>query len=150
MKLDCRNVDARVMTALCIVLAQPVLCCHRSSKDSCLFLVREHDPQALSKSFDELKLFDEEQADDMLTVSAHRHTHMHTRMHTHKHAHAHTHTPPSPFRLSLFGGSVAPNRDGVNDSFRWFRWRSMAGRWFIQINTPGRPGFPKVLGVFHV
>ena len=30
--------------------------------------------------------------------------------------HAREHTPPSPFRLSLFDGSVAPNRDGVNAS----------------------------------
>ena len=43
--------------------------CCRSSQDSCLFLVRDHDPQALSKSFDELNLF-EEQTEDIITVSA--------------------------------------------------------------------------------
>ena len=47
----------------------------------------------------------------------------------------HAHTPPSPFRLSLFDGSVAPNRDRVNAHFRQFCWRSMAGRRFIQINS---------------
>ena len=35
--------------------------------DSCLYLVREHDPTALSRSFDELQLF-EEQASDVLSV----------------------------------------------------------------------------------
>ena len=62
------------------------------------------------------------------------HTHAHTHTHTHTHTH-NTHTPPSPFRLSLFDGSVAPSRDGVIAAFRRFCWRSMAGRWFIQINT---------------
>ena len=46
----------------------------------------------------------------------------HARMHTL----AHTHPPPSPFRLSLFDGSVAPNHGGVNAPFRRFRWQSMA------------------------
>ena len=57
------------VTSVVTVYCRPLR--YRSPKDSCLFLVREHDPQALSKSFDELKLFDEEQADDMLTVSVH-------------------------------------------------------------------------------
>ena len=42
-----------------------------------------------------------------------------------KNTHAHTHI--------LFDGSVAPNCDRVNARFRRFRWRWMAGRWFIQI-----------------
>ena len=42
-------------------------------------------------------------------------THERTRAHTR--AHTHTHTPPSPFRLSLFDGSVALNRDGVTPLF---------------------------------
>ena len=63
--------------------------------------------------------------------------HTHTRALTH--ARAHTHTPPSPFRLSLFDGSLAPNRDAVNAP-QTGRWRSMAGRWFTQINT--RAGEP--------
>ena len=55
-----------------------------------------------------------------------------------------THAPPS-LRLSLFAGSVAPYHDGVNAPFRRFRWRSMAGRWFIQINTrTGDPVSPEV------
>ena len=51
-----------------------------------------------------------------------------------------TQTLPPPFRLSLFDGSVMPNRDGVNAPFHRFHWRSMAGRLFIQINT--RAGDP--------
>ena len=66
------------------------------------------------------------------THTQHTHTSTYT---THTQTHAHTHTPPSPFRLSLFDGSVVPNSDGVNAPFRRFRWRSMAGRWFIQINS---------------
>ena len=64
---------------------------------------------------------------------------------TRTHARTHTcHTPPSQFRLSLFVGSVPHNRDGVNTPFRRFRWRSMAGRWFIQINTRmGDPVSPR-------
>ena len=46
----------------------------------------------------------------------------------------HSHTLPSLFGLSLFDGSVAPNRDGVNAPFRR---RSMAGHCFIQINSRG-------------
>ena len=57
---------------------------------------------------------------------------------THARTRAHTLTPP--FRLSLFDGSVAPNRDRVNAPFRRFRCRSMTGRCFIQINT--RAGDP--------
>ena len=41
------------------------------------------------------------------------------------------------------------NRDGVNASFRRFRWRSMAGTCFIQINTrAGDSVFTIVMGVF--
>ena len=62
------------------------------------------------------------------------------------HARARTSTPP--FRLSLFDGSVAPNRDGVNAPFRR---RSMAGRCFIQINSRVCDSiFAIVLGVFRV
>ena len=32
--------------------------------------------------------------------------------------HTHTHALPSPFRLSLLDGSLAPNCDAVNDPFR--------------------------------
>ena len=78
-------------------------------------------------------------------------THVHSRAHTHTHAHAHTHTPPSPFGFSLFDGSVAPYRDGDNAPFRRFRWRSMAGRCFIQIKSrAGDSVFAIVLGVFRV
>ena len=42
---------------------------------------------------------------------AHTHTHTHMDTHTHTHTWTHTHSPPSPFKLSLFDGSVAPNRD---------------------------------------
>ena len=70
---------------------------------------------------------------------------------THARAQTNAHTPPSPFRLSLFDGSVAPNREGVNAPFRRFRWRSMAGRCFIQINSrAGDSVFAIVLGVFRV
>ena len=72
------------------------------------------------------------------TILTHAHTHTHT--HARTHAHTHTHAPTSTFKLPLFDGSVAPNRDGVNAHFRRFRWRSMAGRRFIQINT--RAGDP--------
>jgi len=34
-----------------------------------MYSVREHDPQALSKSFDELQLFEQDQAGDIITVS---------------------------------------------------------------------------------
>ena len=47
------------------------------------------------------------------------------------HTCVHTDTPPSPFRLSRFDGSLAPNRDAVTTPFR----RVVAGRGFIQINT---------------
>lgn len=40
----------------------------RSLHDDYLYLVREHDPQALSKSFDELNLFEKDQAGDIITV----------------------------------------------------------------------------------
>ena len=36
---------------------------------------------------------------------------------THARTRARSHTPPSPFMSSLFDGSVAPNRDGVNAPF---------------------------------
>ncbi len=51
------------------------------------------------------------------------------------HTLTHTHRHRSGCRCSM-----APIRDGVNAPFRRFRWRSMAGRWFIQINT--RAGDP--------
>ena len=66
---------------------------------------------------------------------ARTHTLTHTHTHTHTRAHAPTHPPPSPFMLSLFDGSVAPNHDGVNAPFSLFRWRSIAGRCYIQINS---------------
>ena len=73
----------------------------------------------------------------------------HARMHTR--TLAHTHQPPSPFRLSLFDGSVEPNDDGVNAPFRRFRWRSLAGRCFIQTNShAGDSVFAIGLGVFRV
>ena len=62
------------------------------------------------------------------------HTHTRTLAHTHTHAHTRAHPPtyprPSPFRLSLFDGSVALNHVGANIPFRRFRWLSMAGRCF--------------------
>ena len=65
---------------------------------------------------------------------AHTHTHAHTRAHSRTLAHTRAHPPtyprPSPFRLSLFDGSVALNHIGANIPFRRFRWRSMAGRCF--------------------
>ena len=82
------------------------------------------------------------------------HTRAHAHMHTHARAHTHTHTPPSPFRLSLFDGSLAPNRDAVNapQTGRWRsmagRWRSMTGRWFIQINTRAGDPISESLWVF--
>ena len=76
---------------------------------------------------------------------------MHACTQAHTRANKRTHTPPSPFRLSLFDGSVAPNREGVNAPFRRFRWRSMAGRCFIQINSrAGDSVFAIVVGVFRV
>ena len=57
------------------------------------------------------------------------------------HTHTYTHKPLSPFRLSLFDGSLAPNRDAVNTPFSKGRCQRLAGdqwpvaRWFIQINT---------------
>ena len=50
-------------------------------------------------------------------------THTHTRTHAHTRAHAHIHPPPSPFRLSLFDGSVRPTMMKLTLHFRWFRWR---------------------------
>ena len=67
-----------------------------------------------------------------------------SRTHMRAHTHVCAHTPPSPFRLSLFDGLVAPNCDGVSALFRRFRWRSMASRCFIQINTcAGDPVSPR-------
>ena len=45
-----------------------------------------------------------------------------------------THTQTPTHRRSGCRCSMAPNHDGVNAHFRRFRWRSMAGRCFIQIN----------------
>ena len=42
----------------------------RSPNDSCLYLVREHNPQALTTSFDELQLFDKDQAQTFVSVCA--------------------------------------------------------------------------------
>ena len=54
-------------------------------------------------------------------------------------------------RLPLFDGSVAPNHDGVNAPFRRFRWRSMVGCCFIQINChAGDEVFAIVLCAFRV
>ena len=55
--------------------------------------------------------------------------------HIHMHVCTHTQILPSPFTLSLFDGSVVLHSDGVNAPFCRFRLRSMASRWFIQINT---------------
>ena len=67
------------------------------------------------------------------------------------HAHTHAHTPPSLFMLSLFDGPVAPNRDGVSTPFHRFRWRPMAGRCFVQINSRADDSvFAIVVGVFRV
>ena len=41
---------------------------YSSTQDPCLFLVRDHDPQALSKSFDELQLFEKDQAGHIIHV----------------------------------------------------------------------------------
>ena len=51
---------------------------------------------------------------------------VHTRTCVHTHA---------AVDIQVVDGSVAPNREGVIAPFRRFRWRSMAGRCFIQINT---------------
>ena len=54
-------------------------------------------------------------------------------------------------QVLVIDGSVAPNSDGVNAPFRRFRWRSMASRCFIQINSRvGDSVFEIVLGVFRV
>ena len=47
---------------------QPCAFVFRSPQDSCLYLVYDHDPQALFKSFDELQLFGPEQATDIISV----------------------------------------------------------------------------------
>ena len=66
-------------------------------------------------------------------------THTRTHAHTHTRTHTHTHTrADTTIRLSLFDGSMAPDRDGVNAPFHRFGWRS--GRCFIQLNT--RAGHP--------
>jgi len=46
------------------------LCGYRSPQDSCLYLVYDHDPQALFKSFDELQLFEPDQATDIISVGS--------------------------------------------------------------------------------
>ena len=53
------------------------------------------------------------------TVLSYIATHTHSRTHTHTQTHtrAHTHKPPWPFRLLLFVGTLAPNRDAVNAPF---------------------------------
>ena len=59
---------------------------------------------------------------------------------------AHTNAPPS-----LFDGSVAPKRDGVNAPFRRFRWRSMASHCLIKIHSrAGDSILAIVLGVFRI
>ena len=40
-------------------------------------------------------------------------------------------TPPSPFRLSLFDGELAPNRDAINGPFR----RVTGDQWLVHSNT---------------
>ena len=69
------------------------------------------------------------------TSRTHACTPTNTHTHTHTRAHAHIQPRTSPFRLSLFDGSVAPSHHRVNAPFRRFRGRSMAGRCFIQINS---------------
>ena len=54
----------------------------------------------------------------MLYTHARAHARTHSRTHARTLTHAHTHVPPSPFRLSLFDGSLAPNRDAVIAPFR--------------------------------
>ena len=44
------------------------VCVFRSPQDSCLYLVYDHDPQALFRSFDELQLFEPDQATDIISV----------------------------------------------------------------------------------
>ena len=63
------------------------------------------------------------------------HTYPHTRTHrcarthtrTYAHARAQQHTPPSPFMLSLFDGSLAANRDAINAPFR----RVVGDQWSV-------------------
>ena len=69
------------------------------------------------------------------------HTHTHTRVHAHSRTqvrmHACTDTLQSPFRLSLFDGSVPPAINGRSLLHSNKLWR-------------GRPSFPEVFGVFCV
>ena len=71
-----------------------------------------------------------------------------SRARTHARTREHVHTPLSPFRLSLFDGSMASNSDAVNAPFHW---RSIvAGRWFIEINTHAGDTASASLWVFFV
>ena len=61
------------------------------------------------------------------------HACMHARTHARPHTRAHTHTALAvPVVAVRWVG--APNHDGVNTTFRRWRWRSMTGRCFIQVN----------------
>ena len=81
----------------------------------------------------------------------HVRTHARTRKHTYTHALTHTcthsHTRPSPFRLSLFDGFLAPNRNTVNVPFRRM---AINGRSLVHSNkhSPGRYGVRECFGVF--
>ena len=73
-------------------------------------------------------------------------THTHARAHTP--ARTRTHPHPSPFRLSLFHVLVRPTMTELTPPFRRWRWRSMAGRCFIQMNSrAGESVLAIVLGV---
>ena len=68
-------------------------------------------------------------------------THARTRARARAHTRTHTHTA-EPFRLALWDGSVAPNRDGP---FRWRQWESL---FHSNKHTRGRSGFPRFCVLF--
>ena len=84
----------------------------------------------------------------LLSYIANTFSHAHTRAHAR--AHALTHPPPTfPIRLSLLDGSLCPTMTKLSPPFRRFRWRWMAIRCFIQINSRVCDAvFAIVFGVF--
>ena len=71
-----------------------------------------------------------------------------THAHTHNYAHTTTHRHRCPCYRWV---DVRLTMTKLTPPFRLFRWRTMVGRCFIQINSRIYDAvFPVVLGVFHV
>ena len=86
----------------------------------------------------------------LLSYFAITHTRTHARTHARTHTLTHTHTPPSPFRLSLFDGSLAPTVAQLMPLFA--RSLPINGRSLAHSNkqSRGRHGFLEFFWWFRV